>query len=80
MTPFVHEPDTHMLFVDAIVGSGFPTMKFAALATEWGLAEFSGNQWNEDWAWDRSALDALPDNELQGLYLGLQQHRAKHAS
>lgn len=75
----VHEPDTHMLFVDAIVGFGFPSMTFADLATKEGLARFDGNQWNESWAWawERSALDALPDNELQSLYLGLQQHRKR---
>ena len=34
-----------------------------------GLMRQTGNQWNEDWDWNRSELDKMPEKELTDLYL-----------
>ena len=75
-----HEGFTHMLFVDAIVGVGFPNHEVGMVAEFQGLATLSGNQHNENWAWDRHALEELPLDTLQDLYTGLKLHKVTHAS
>jgi len=37
--------------------------------TKKGLMIFSGNQWNEDWSWDRSNLSKMAEHQLYTLYL-----------
>jgi len=60
------------LLVDAIIGRGVGgDMAFADNMTKQGYAEFTGNQWNEDWGWKRSALETLDLDELDGLYAQL---------
>lgn len=61
----------HQLLVDAICGVGFPTMTLGSECEKTGLAEFTGNQWNPAWKWDRKALFHVPVEQLQELYQGL---------
>lgn len=75
-----HELFTEMLFVDAIVGVGFPSFEVADCAVRQGLAGFSGDQHNEGWTWLRPKLEALPMNDLMDLYTGLKLHEVtRHA-
>jgi len=32
--------------------------------------KFTGNQWNDDWEWDRNALSKLSVEELAKIYFG----------
>jgi hypothetical protein len=58
----------HDMLVNAIAGAGFPTMELADEFTKRGMAKFTGNQWNEKWEWDKSAIAALPDAMLLAIY------------
>ena len=75
-----HNVLTHMLFVDAIVGVGFPTPAAAESATAGGLAVFTGTQRNERWDWNRTALNELDLPTLQDLYTGLKLHEVTYAN
>lgn len=59
------------MLVDAIAGTHMP-MAVADKMTQLGLARFTGNQWNEDWEWDKRALDRLDVPELSTLYRKLK--------
>lgn len=74
-----HNLLTHMLFVDAIVGVGFPSPAAAESATASGLATFTGTPRYDAWAWKRTALDELDLPTLQDLYTGLKLHEVTHA-
>jgi RNA polymerase-interacting CarD/CdnL/TRCF family regulator len=74
-----HELMTHMLFVDAIVGVGVRA-HIADHAVKGGLATFTGNQHNEHWEWNRTALEELDLPTLQDLYTGLKLHEVTYAS
>lgn len=56
------------VLIDALCGKGFISMQFAIDMTNAGLAKFTGNQWNEDWVWDRSELQKLSVEQLESLY------------
>ena len=56
------------LLVDAIYGSGFASIDQADAMTKVGLAEFCGNQWNEDWQWLKDKLIELDEAELTEIY------------
>ena len=58
----------HRLLRDAICGCLFRSYAFAEWATENGLADFTGNQWNEEWAWNRTALCGKTIEELTSIY------------
>ena len=77
-----HELLTRMLFVDAIVGVGFPHPQVAVYAERDGLAEtrlmLSDN--SHVAVWNRTALEELPLPTLQDLYTGLKLHEVTHAS
>lgn len=75
-----HEGFTRMLFVDAIVGVGFPHYRIGADAVRGGLARFIGGQHDETWAWERAALEELDVSTLQELYTGLKMYEVTHAS
>jgi hypothetical protein len=75
-----HNLLTHMLFVDAIVGVGFPSPQVAEHAVKGGLATATGTQHNESWAWTRTALDELDLPTLQDLYTGLKLHEVTYAN
>ena len=66
-----HELFTHMLFVDAIVGVGFPHPQVAIDAERGELADAVG--------WKRSALEELPTPTLQELYTSLKLYEVTHA-
>ena len=66
------------MLVDAIVGAGFPSSRFADKAEKLGLAIFTGSQWNERWEWNRKALAACTEDELQALYAKIKE--TQHAS
>lgn len=70
---------THMLFVDALIGAGVPT-ECAQLATDEGLATFTGDQHNVSWAWNKRILDTLDIEELQALYTQVKQYKVVYAS
>lgn len=74
-----HNLLTHMLFVDAIIGVGIYNYAVAKSAVAEGLARSTGNQHNEAWEWNRTALDELDLPTLQDLYTGLKLHEVTHA-
>ena len=39
--------------------------------------KFTGNQWNEEWSWDRMELGKLSVEELAKMYWGPQFEEAK---
>jgi hypothetical protein len=67
-----HELFTHMLFVDAIVGVGFPHQQVAVDAERGGLATSDGE-------WDPTALETLSTPTLQELYTSLKLYEVSHA-
>ena len=68
-----------MLFVDAIVGVGFPHPQVAIDAERGDLAVSTGDQHNEGWAWKREALADLSTSTLQELYTSLKLYEVTHA-
>jgi hypothetical protein len=64
----VADSDRKNMIIDAICGLGFPTMDYADAMTKDGLAEYCGNQWNEDWHWIRPKLALLEEEELDKIY------------
>ena len=75
-----HTLMTRVLFIDAIVGVGFPHEQVGVDAERGGLARFTGNQHNPDWAWNRRILETLSTETLQELYLGLKTYEVSHAN
>ena len=65
---------THMLFVDAICGVGFPHRQVAIDAERGGLAK----NIDHAYVWQRTALEALSTPTLQDLYTGLKLHEVTH--
>jgi hypothetical protein len=78
-----HNLLTHMLFVDAIVGVGFPDAQAAGYAAKEGLATIgrAGKKaaWDE-YTWNRTALDELDLTTLQDLYTGLKLYEVTYAN
>ena len=74
-----HAGMTRMLFVDAIVGVGFPTYEAGVEAHNAGRATFSGNLAGKGWLWDRSALNAVEQSALMDLYTDLKMREIRHA-
>ena len=74
-----HEGMTRMLFVDAVVGVGFPAQNLGMAAEQQELATFTGNQHNEEWSWTRTALEKLTTPDLQDLYTYLKTYEVTHA-
>ena len=78
-----HNLLTHMLFVDAIVGVGFPTFASAQSAMAGGLASIGrageAAAWDE-YVWSRTALNELDLPTLQDLYTGLKLHEVTYAN
>lgn len=77
--PDAHEGMTHMLFVDAVIGVGFPHPAVARQAVADEMATFTGDQHNESWVWNRTVLEALPISDLQDLYCSLKTYEVTHA-
>ena len=61
--------DEKTLLIDAICGSGFGTIQFAIEMEKMGYARFTGNQWNEDWEWDKDMLTTLSIEQLKALHI-----------
>ena len=73
---------TRMLFVDAIVGAGFPNDAVADHAIKGGLAS---KTWNsaEDIpfpVWNKRILETLSTDTLQDLYTSLKLHEVAHGA
>ena len=66
-----HELFTHALFVDGIVGVGFPHHQVEVDAVRGGLADERG--------WCRDILEDLPTPTLQELYASLKLYEVTHA-
>lgn len=64
------------LYIDAICGAGFPSYDFAGEAVKAGKARFTGNQHNERWEWDRTALNKGTEQELRTLYSKIKDYYA----
>jgi len=56
------------MLVDAICGVGLRTISYACKMERSHLAMFTGNQWNEEWEWDRERLEEMNIKELEDLY------------
>lgn len=56
------------VMIDAICGAGFSNAKVAMWAQSARLANFTGNQWNEDWTWNRTMLGMLELDALFAVY------------
>lgn len=75
-----HELMTRMLFIDAIVGVGFPHPQVAIDAERGGLATYTGDQHNPSWVWNRRILETLTTPTLQDMYTGLKLQEVSNAS
>lgn len=67
--------DTRVMFLDAIMGVQVGSMRHADYFTKKGLMVFSGNQWNEDWKWNRLGLMKLTTEQLRKFYDELKRKR-----
>ncbi len=67
-----HTLMTRMLFIDAIVGVGFPHEQVGIDAERGGLAT--------DGHWNRRILETLSTETLQEMYLGLKTYEVSHAT
>ena len=63
--------------VDAVCGCPLGSMRASIEFTNRGLARFTGNQWNADWAWERKGLEALDIKQLEALYASLCEARIR---
>ncbi|MFA5154346.1 MAG: hypothetical protein WC554_17485 [Clostridia bacterium] len=54
--------------INMICGVEKPDIDESIELEKLGLMYFSGNQWNEDWSWDRSNLSKLTEKELEVIY------------
>ena len=61
------------ILLDAIIEQGFASCTHANAMTQQGLAEFTGNQHSEGWAWKRSELEKKTIEELASLYAGFER-------
>jgi hypothetical protein len=55
--------------INAIIGQGFTSFDLSGLEKA-GLVRYTGNQWNEDWEWNRSELEKLDTETLEKIYNG----------
>lgn len=76
-----HTLFTRALFVDAIVGVGFPHPQVATDAERGGLATqgVERDAWNE-YTWNRRILETLTTETLQEMYIGLKTYEVSHAN
>lgn len=51
-----------------LVSTTTPSMSECCEYTDKGLMSFTGNQWNENWSWDKSKLMEMSDKKLLNLY------------
>ena len=79
MAPDNHELFTRMLFVDAVVGVGFPSHDIAVNAERGGLATEWTNDTGGGFRWNRRILETLTTETLQDLYTSLKLQEVTHA-
>lgn len=76
MTPTLSDQDAElmsiMLYADAIIGVGFPSIAIGMEAEQKKLAHFTGNQVNPEWRWSREALETHSLSFLTELYTELK--------
>lgn len=61
-----------MLYADAIVGVGFPSIAIGMEAEQKKLAYFTGDQHNPEWRWSRENLENHTLGFLIDLYTELK--------
>lgn len=61
-----------MLYADAIIGVGFPSITIGMEAEHKKLAHFTGDQHNPEWRWSREALETHSLPFLMDLYTELK--------
>lgn len=61
------EMDRKMLLT--LVNGVYPGMNECDQLTRLGAMQFTGNQYNPDWAWNSRYLEKLSDEELMLLYV-----------
>lgn len=79
----VHDGFTRMLFIDALIGVGFPVMQVGIDAERGGLARYVGFEPDAGpvpYRWNPEKLGELSVETLQELYLALKMHEVTHAS
>jgi len=64
---------TKQFVINAIDGGKFPLTKDLRAYEKRGILYYSGNQWNEDWAWRKDKLNELSLEELIYIYKDLNQ-------
>ena len=74
-----HSGFTQMLFVDAVVGIGFPSPAIGLNAEKGGLASLAGLPGDKLFVWCRPVLADLPLDTLQQLYVSLKTYEVTHA-
>ncbi len=73
---------TRMLFVDAIVGVGFPHEQVGIDAERGGLATHHLQDYGNlsTYTWNRRILETLSTETLQDLYTSLKLHEVTHGA
>jgi hypothetical protein len=72
---------TRALFVDAIVGVGFPHDQVGADAERGGLAwHYTPHGEPPTYLWNRRILETLTTETLQEMYIGLKTYGVSHAN
>lgn len=77
--PQSHELMTRMLFIDAIVGVGFPHPQVAVDSERGGLATVYQTQDGPRYAWNKRILETLSTSTLQDMYTGLKLQEVTNA-
>ena len=77
-----HALMTRMLFIDAIVGVGFPHEQVGIDAERGGLASKTWRSAEDEpyYIWNRRILETLATDTLQEMYLGLKTYEVSHAT
>jgi len=55
------------ILIDAICGCS-PSIEVCDRLANAGFMRFTGNQWNERWDWDRTAINSMSSTQLTELY------------
>ena len=58
----------HDMLVNAVAGSSMKTWQICEEMERKGLADFTGNQHNQEWCWSKSGLRKLNAEQLKQLY------------
>ena len=74
-----HELMTRMLFIDAIVGVGFPCHEVGVNAERGGLATAWQDATGGGFRWNRRILETLSTATLQEMYSSLKMYEVTHA-